>query len=205
MNVDFLWKGFILGFSIAAPVGPIGLLCIRKTIQFGRVSGFFSGLGAAVADTLYGLIAAFGLTLISDALIAGQFWLKLIGGVFLVYLGVKTFLAKASEKTSAVSHQTLFKDFVSTFLLTVTNPLTILSYVAVFAGLGLSDISNSYINASLLVCGVFLGSTSWWLILSEGVTLFRQKIGQELMLWINRLAGLIITAFGVAAWLSLLI
>src|SRR5947209_4468256 len=94
MGVDFFWKGLILGVSVAAPVGPIGILCIRKTLQYGRLSGFFSGLGAAVADTIYGVIAAFGLTLLSNFLLGAQFWLKLIGGAFLVFLGIKTFLTK---------------------------------------------------------------------------------------------------------------
>jgi threonine/homoserine/homoserine lactone efflux protein len=203
MELSFLVKGIILGFSIAAPVGPIGVLCIRKTLQFGRLSGFFSGIGAATADTIYGIIAAFGLTLISSALLAGQFWLQLIGGLFLLYLGLKTFLAKPAEKSATVSHKTLFGDFISTFFLTLTNPMTILSYLAVFAGLGLSSVSSNYSSATLLVIGVFIGSALWWLILSEGVTLFRKKVSQHVMTWINRFAGVIIITFGILALLSL--
>jgi threonine/homoserine/homoserine lactone efflux protein len=204
MEINFFVKGIILGFSIAAPVGPIGVLCVRKTLQYGRLSGFFSGLGAAAADTVYGVIAAFGLTLISNFLLAGQFWLKLIGGAFLLYLGLKTFLSKPAEKSKPISHKTLLGDFVSTFFLTITNPMTILSYVAVFAGLGLSEIAGDYASASLLVLGVFLGSTLWWLILSEGVTLFRKKISQKVMTWVNRAAGIIIMAFGTAALVSII-
>ena len=199
MEINFFVKGIILGFSIAAPVGPIGVLCIRKTLQFGRLSGLFSGLGAAVADTVYGVVAAFGLTLISGFLIKGQFWLQLIGGVFLIYLGLKTFFSKTADSNSRISHKSLMGDFVSTFFLTVTNPMTILSYIAVFAGLGLSDTAENYANASLLVFGVFLGSALWWLILSEGITLFRKSISQKVMIWINRCAGMIIIAFGIAA------
>lgn len=175
MEISFLLKGIILGFSIAAPVGPIGILCIRKTLQFGRFSGLFSGLGAAVADVIYAIIAAFGLTFISNFLMAGQFWLRLIGGGFLLYLGWKTFFAKVSDKTKEISHTTLLNDFVSTFFLTITNPMTILSFLAVFAGLGLSSIQGSYLEAAVLVVGVFLGSAAWWLLLSEGVTLFRKR------------------------------
>ncbi len=199
MEVNFLLKGIILGFSIAAPVGPIGILCIRKTLQFGRFSGLFSGLGAAVADAIYATIAAFGLTFISNFLMAGQFWLRLIGGIFLLYLGWKTFFAKTSEKTKEASHTTLLNDFVSTFFLTITNPMTILSFLAVFAGLGLSSIQGSYFEASALVLGVFLGSAFWWLLLSEGVTLFRRKVSTKVMQWINRVAGTIIIAFGATA------
>lgn len=202
MEINFFLKGIILGFSIAAPVGPIGVLCIRKTLQFGRLSGFFSGLGAAVADTVYGVIAAFGLTFISSFLLAGQFWFQLIGGLFLIYLGLKTFCSKPAETNNLISHKTLLGDFVSTFFLTVTNPMTILSYLAVFAGLGLSDTAGNYTSASMLVFGVFIGSALWWLILSEGITLFRKRISQKVMTWINRLAGMIIIAFGFVALLS---
>ncbi|OJU80679.1 MAG: lysine transporter LysE [Chlamydia sp. 32-24] len=202
MSLDFLLKGIILGVSIAAPVGPIGVLCIRKTLQFGRLSGLFSGLGAAFADSIYAIIAAFGLTVISNFLLAGQFWFRFIGGVFLIYLGWKTFVAKPASETSNVSHTTLLNDFISTFFLTITNPMTILSFLAVFAGLGLSNVNGDYFQAGALVVGVFLGSAAWWLVLSEGITLFRKKVSQKVMIWINRIAGLIILAFGSGALLS---
>jgi threonine/homoserine/homoserine lactone efflux protein len=202
MDFDFLLKGMILGFSIAAPVGPIGVLCIRKTLQFGRFSGLFSGLGAAFADSIYAVIAAFGLTVISNFLLAGQFWFRLIGGVFLLYLGWKTFVAKTATDSKHVPHTTLLNDFISTFFLTITNPMTILSFLAVFAGLGLSSVHGDYLQAGGLVVGVFLGSAIWWLLLSEGVTLFRKKVSEKVMIWINRIAGVIILGFGVSALLS---
>jgi len=203
MNLEFFLKGLILGFSIAAAVGPIGILCIRKTLQFGRFSGLFSGLGAAFADAIYAVIAAFGLTFITDFLLAIQFWFCLLGGVFLLYLGWKTFTAKPDSQSKNVVHTTLFNDFASTFFLTITNPMAILSFFAVFAALGLSSIQGDYVQASVLVLGVFLGSASWWLILSEGVTLFRKKVSQKLMTWINRVAGLIIFGFGLASLLTI--
>lgn len=203
MSIDFFLKGLILGFSIAAPVGPIGILCIRKTLQFGRLSGFVSGLGAALADAIYAMIAAFGLTFFSDLLLARQFWFHLLGGAFLLYLGWKTFMAQPNSCSIAVSHTTLFHDFASTFFLTITNPMTILSFLAVFAGLGLSSIQGDYVQASLLVAGVFLGSAIWWWTLSEGITLFRKKVSQKIMAWVNRIAGLIIFGFGVVALLVL--
>lgn len=199
MELNFIVKGIALGFSIAAPVGPIGILCIRRTLQFGRFSGLFTGLGAAAADTVYGIIAAFGMNFISNFLLNSQGYLQLIGGIFLIYLGIKTFLSKPIEGSQAVSHNTLFGDFISTFFLTIANPMTILSFVAIFAGLGLSNSYNSYPNAVGLVIGVFLGSALWWLLLSEGVTIFRKKVSQKVMLWINRTAGMLITGFGIAA------
>lgn len=203
-DASFFLKGAIIGFSIAAPVGPIGILCIRKTLQYGRWSGLFSGLGAAVADMLYGIVGAFGLTLISNALLAHQFWLRLIGGIFLIYLGGKTFFAKPTEKVSAVSHKTLLSDFISTFFLTLTNPMTILSYLAIFAGLGLTGIQSNYSHATWLVLGVFIGALLWWIILSEGVTFFRKRVSQKVMTWINRIAGSFIVAFGIAALITIL-
>jgi threonine/homoserine/homoserine lactone efflux protein len=204
MDLPFFFKGVALGFAIAAPVGPIGVLCIRKTLHFGRLSGFCSGMGAAAADAIYAIIAAFGLTFVSDFLIQSHFWLRLFGGAFLIYLGLRTCLARKLEGApSPVTHKTLIADFLSTFFLTVTNPLTILSFIAVFAGLGLTQFSGGYIGAIQLVAGVLIGSTLWWLILSEGVSLFRHKISQKVMSYINIGAGILIIAFGLLAWSSL--
>jgi threonine/homoserine/homoserine lactone efflux protein len=200
----FLLKGIILGFSIAAPVGPIGILCIKKTLQFGRLSGFFSGLGAAVADMIYGAIAAFGLTLISNVLLAGQFWLKLLGGAFLIYIGLKTFFSKTKkEKQNKLQKSTLFNDFISTFFLTLTNPMTIFAFVAIFAGQGLFHLNKNLGSSTSLVIGVFLGSSLWWFLLSEFVSLFRKKIEDKMMIWINRIAGLIIASFGLGAVITI--
>lgn len=201
--MDFFSKGLILGFCIAAPVGPIGVLCIRRTLQYGRFSGLLSGLGAAVADTIYAIVGGFGLTFVSNFLIAEQFWLRMIGGIFLLYLSFKIFIAKTKEAAKETSHTTLLNDFISTFFLTITNPMTILSYLAMFAGLGLASTSQDYSKTSILVLGVFLGSAVWWLLLSESVTLFRKKVSQKVMKWINWVAGVIIAIFGIAALVSI--
>ncbi|HSX13744.1 MAG TPA: LysE family transporter [Chlamydiales bacterium] len=200
MEIIFLLKGLLLGFSIAAPVGPIGILCIRRTLQYGRLSGLFTGLGAACADTLYGLLAAFSLTLVSDFLEEQRFYLHILGGCFLILLGAKTFCASTKEMASGnISHRSLISDFISTFFLTLSNPLTIFSFIAVFAGLGLVNISQKISDAVLLVTGIFLGACTWWTILSEGISFFRKKVGQKTMLWINRVAGIVIITFGLAA------
>lgn len=203
MALSFLLKGALIGFSIAVPVGPIGVLCIRRTLAFGRLSGFFSGLGAAVADALYGLILVSGLTLVSDFLINHQSWFRLVGGAFLFYLGYKTFKAPHLDSTKKITHKTLLSDFVSTFFLTIANPLTIISYLAVFASLGVSDLQGNWLHAALIVIGIFLGAAFWWLILSEGLTLFRKKVTAATMPWINRIAGILIASFGLLAWISL--
>ncbi len=203
MDLTLFWRGVLIGFAIAAPVGPIGLLCIQRTLQDGRKFGFVSGLGAASADGIYGAIAGFGLTFISGFLVAQQMWLALIGGLFLCYLGVRTFLSEPATKVVYARRGSLFKAYAATFLLTLTNPITILSFIAIFAGLGLASAERSYLEAISLVAGVFLGSVSWWLLLSGGVSLLRDRFNDQAMQWVNRLAGLIIGGFGLYTLLSL--
>ena len=162
MDLNFLIKGLIIGFSIAAPVGPIGILCIRRTIANGKVSGLISGLGAATADGFYGIVAAYGLVGISNLLVGQQFWFRIIGGIFLLYLGIKIFTAKSGDKNSETNKsKSLWGDYFSTFILTITNPVTILSFVAIFAGLGLGASANSHASATTMVVGVILGSILW--------------------------------------------
>jgi threonine/homoserine/homoserine lactone efflux protein len=203
MDIHFFLRGLIIGFSIAAPVGPIGILCIRRTLAEGSTSGFVSGLGAATADAIYGSIAGFGLTFISNILISRQVWFHLIGGIFLCYLGVKTFLTRTAEQATSFKGNNLLSAFASTFFLTLTNPMTILSFMAIFAGLGLGSTGGNYASAGLLVIGVFIGSAIWWLVLSRIVGLFIKKTISQRLQWINRTSGIIITAFGVIALLSL--
>ncbi|HOI73246.1 MAG TPA: LysE family transporter [Syntrophales bacterium] len=202
METSFLIKGIIIGFSIAAPVGPIGVLCIRRTLADGRVSGLVSGLGAAVADAVYGCIAGFGLTFVSGFLIGGQAWLRIVGGVFLCFLGIRTFLSGPAEKAAPAAGRSLAGAFVSTFLLTLTNPMTILSFVGIFAGLGIAGAGGDYGAAGALVLGVFSGSALWWLLLSGGVGALREKVTPRGMQWVNRGAGAIIAAFGLLALLG---
>jgi len=202
MDLSYFLRGLILGFSIAAPVGPIGILCIRRTLAFGRASGLVSGLGAATADAIYGSIAAFGLVFVSNFLVNQQNWIRLVGGAFLCWLGLKTFLAKPSGQFETTKTTGLFGAYVSTFLLTLTNPMTILSFAAIFAGLGLSAAGGNYNTSLLLVLGVLLGSALWWLTLSTGVGLLRSKFNQTAMRWVNRISGAAIIAFGIFAILN---
>jgi threonine/homoserine/homoserine lactone efflux protein len=203
MDIALFVKGLIIGFSIAAPVGPIGVLCIRRTLAEGRVAGLISGLGAASADAIYGLIAGFGLTSVSNILISHQSWLRLFGGAFLCYLGAKTFLARPAEKAAEARGRGLVAGYVSTFFLTLTNPVTIIFFAAIFAGFGLVERRN-YLSAVALVSGVFIGSALWWLTLSTGVGVFRTKVTPHWLQWINRVSGIIIAAFGLGTFLSLI-
>ena len=205
MDAAILFKGIVLGFSIAAPVGPIGVLCIRRTLADGRVHGLVSGLGAATADAIYGTIAAFGLSFISDLLIGQQNWIRLIGGTFLCYLGLRTLLSKPAEQAAQASGRGLVGAYTSTLFLTITNPATILSFAAIFAGLGIaSGAGGNHSAAVVLVLGVFTGSALWWFLLSGGVSLFRHRFNLRTMGWVNRFSGLIIIGFGLLALVSLL-
>jgi len=203
MESDLLLRGLVIGFSIAAPVGPIGVLCIRRTLDEGSRAGLLTGLGAATADAVYGSIAGFGLVFASNVLISQRTWLHLFGGLFLCYLGVKTFLARPAEEAVSIKRYASTGAYVSTFFLTLTNPMTILSFAAIFAGLGLGTQADNNASAIALVLGVFLGSAVWWFILSGAVSLLRTKFNSHRMRWVNRMSGLIITGFGILALLTL--
>ena len=198
MSFALVIKGLLIGFSIAAPVGPIGVLCIRRSLAEGRQVGLATGLGAATADAMYGCIAGFGLTAVSNVLVAQKMWLGLLGGLFLCYLGVRTFVSAPQVESAESRSRGLFAAYASTLVLTLTNPMTILSFVAIFAGLGLG-VSRGYTAAGAMVGGVFLGSALWWLLLSNGAALFRSRLSDRWMRSVNRLSGAIIFAFGVYA------
>ena len=213
--IAFFLKGLVIGFSIAAPVGPIGVLCIQRTLAHGRVIGFASGLGAATADAVYGCIAAFGLTLVSNLLAESQMWLRLIGGTFLLWLAWNSFTSVPADPRAAnggaasARRHRLAGAFGSTLLFTLTNPATILSFVAVFAGImgnaAGGAAGGGYQPAFMLVLGVFLGSALWWLILSGVAGHFRERMQRRHLAWVNRSSGIIIALFGVAALGSLLV
>lgn len=195
-GVSLFIKGLLIGFSVAAPVGPIGVLCIRRSLAEGRGIGLATGLGAATADAAYGAVAAFGLTAISGFLQRQVFWLGLIGGAFLCYLGVRTFVSKPAEQAAKASGGGLWSAYLSTLGLTLTNPMTIFSFVIVFGGVGFRAASD-YAGASVLVAGVFVGSAFWWLLLSHGVAVFRERVNVGWMRVINRVSGGVIFGFGV--------
>jgi threonine/homoserine/homoserine lactone efflux protein len=206
MELVFLFKGIIIGFSMAVPIGPIGIMCIRKTLTEGRLRGLIIGLGAATADLLYGCIAAFGLTYISNLISSERFWIRLIGGMLLIFLGIRTFLAEPADPADTklrVYSTGKFKSYITTVILTLTNPLTIFAFIAIFAALGLVNEHQNF-SASVLVAGVFTGSCLWFLLLSSGVMLFRNKFEIKGLRWVNKIAGILIVISGVIAIVSIL-
>lgn len=204
MATSFFLRGLLIGLSIGAVVGPMSILCMQRTLSKGHLYGLISGLGIATADAVYGSIAAFGITLITTFLVSQQAWIRGLGGLFLIYLGLKTMLSTpAKQAAGAAGASTFVGAYSSTFLLTLTNPTTILSFAAIFAGLGVGAAGNNTLSAILVVLGVFLGSTLWWLILTGGISLLRSKFTSQWLLWINRLSGAILALFGLLALLSL--
>ncbi len=188
-----------MGLAVAAPVGPIGLLCIQRTLQDGRIFGLATGLGAATADGLYGLVAAFGLTFVSTFFLEQQAWIALLGGLYLCFLGQRIMRSTPPEAATKGDRGGLLQAYGTTFVLTLTNPLTILSFVAIFGGLGLAQGGGDYLAAAILVLGVFSGSAAWWLFLSGGVSLVRGRVNARSMVWVNRISGAIIITFGLIA------
>jgi threonine/homoserine/homoserine lactone efflux protein len=202
MSPHFFIRGLVIGLSIAAPVGPIGVLCIRRSLRDGARYGFAAGMGAATADAAYGCVAGFGLTAVSGFLTSHAAALRIVGGVFLCYLGIKTFLSRPREASATPGGGSRLALYGSTLLLTLANPATILSFAVVFAALGLGK-SVDYPAAGWLVAGVFTGSAAWWLLLSSGVGLLRSRLDAAWIRSINWVSGAILVTFGIYA-LSLL-
>jgi len=197
MRGELLLKGLAFGFLLAATVGPMWVLCLRRTLAGGALVGLASGMGIATADGLYGAVAAFGLTAVSGFLLAHAFWIGLAGSAFLLYLGVKTLMAKPEIVEKEESPIGLSAAFLSTLGLTLTNPPTILAFAAIFAGLGLAS-NTDYGAAALIVAGVFIGSAAWWVILALAAGRLRHRLGPRLFRAINIVSGL--TILGFAAW-----
>jgi threonine/homoserine/homoserine lactone efflux protein len=198
MDFIFFLKGIAIGFAMAVPVGPIGILCIRKTLTEGRLQGLMIGLGAATADLFYGSVAAFGLTFISDTLNNQKFWIRLIGGALLLFLGLKIFRSLPTDPKFKNNNGGILRSYLSTVFLTLTNPLTIFAFIAVFAALGIGN-TLGYLDASLLVAGVFIGSGLWFFLLTSGTRLFKNKLDLVGLRWVNRIAGILVIISGVIA------
>jgi len=204
-DIFILLKGLLIGLSIAAPVGPIGVLCIKRSLGHGMAAGLATGLGAATADGFYGAVAGFGLATISGFLMAQQTPLRLVGGAVLVWLGAAGFRERPAKERRVKEGRSLLAYYATTVFLTLTNPSTIISFAAVFASVGLAETAGSYGKAASFVAAVFTGSALWWVVLSGAVSLARARVTPGAVRWINRASGLVLIGFGVSAWASLLL
>lgn len=201
MTLTTFLKGIGIGFSVAAAVGPISLLCVQRTLQRGWRIGLASGLGVASADALYGLIGGLGLTIITNFLVGQQTTFRLVGGAVLVYLGVMTFFSKTDVETArehpqgAAGHLGAYS---SVFLLTLSNPMTIISFAAIYAGIGVLGLDDGWLAAVAFSLAIFIGSSLWWLVLVSGVEQLRSRFKPALLMKLNRISGVVIAAFGLA-------
>lgn len=200
-ELAILGKGAVLGFSIAAPVGPIGVLCIRRTLNFGAYLGFLTGFGAAMADALYGCVAAFGLTSLSSAFLRYHDGFRVAGGAVLLLVAMRILFSSAHAEDADARRITPSGAFATAFGLTLANPATILSFFAAFASFDVVSLRTApaYLSSLILVCGVFLGSCAWWIILSCGTGTFRDRITGRHKRWINVGSGLVLATFALMA------
>jgi threonine/homoserine/homoserine lactone efflux protein len=198
-----LWlisKGVMAGLAIAVPVGPVNVLCASRTLSKGRLSGLMSGFGAATADALYGAIAGFSITYLIEFLETHEFWIRVFGGILLVIIGILYFRKPPQKVNRDEDESDPHSDYASTLLLTLTNPTTVLSFMAVLAGLGMSGQRQWWLTF-LLVGGIFCGSMLWWIILVLLVNHFRDRFDEKAMRAMNRIAGIAIGGFGVTTFL----
>lgn len=206
MTWSGILEGMIVGFSASVPLGPIGVLCIQRTLQRGRLAGFFSGLGAAVSDTIYAVIAGFSLSFIVAFIEEQIFWIQIFGAVILFLLGAHIYRSNPAVqlRRQRRSKSSYLQDFVSTFLLTISNPLALFLFIAFFAGFGVVAPNSGLAAQLVLILGVFLGATTWWLLLTSVVGLFRQAVNLRRLYWINKIAGatiIVLVLVGLVVWL----
>jgi threonine/homoserine/homoserine lactone efflux protein len=203
MNIEFFLKGLLVGIIVSAPMGPIGVLCVQKTVNKGRVIGFLSGLGAATADTFYAILAAFGVTFITNFLSKNQMLFQIVGILVLIFLGFRMVFSNpvkqyryhrtSGKKMSAV------RDYISVFFLTISNPLTIIFFGAAFTMLGLLTQVEGQRNNLLLVAGIFSGASLWWFMLTSIVNIFRKRFRLRNIFILNRASGIIIIFLSILA------
>jgi len=203
MSIYFLLEGVLMGLVVAVPVGPLGLLCINRVLMLGPTCGLFSGLGVATADALAAGIAALGITLVSGFLITHQLLLRLIGGLFLCFLGYKIYRTEPVAVAPIKHINGLVGAYATTFFLTVSNPVTFLSFVAIYAGWHVPSLHGHYIAAATLTLGVFTGSAAWWVGLFIGLTAFHDKFNLRFLFWVHRVSGAVIAIIGIGVLLSL--
>ena len=204
MEVILFWKGLLAGLAVAAPVGPIGILCIQRSMAKGREYGLVSGIGAASADALCGFVAASGLLFIQEFLVKNQGWLQIAGGIFLLILGFRTFFSHPHPSGRPIDGIGLLRAFSSVFFLALTSPATILPMIMIFVGLKVTQINGNLFHSAMLVGGVFLGSVSWWVILALFTGWLRSKSDLGVLRLINRIGGAILAGFGVLIFLNLI-
>jgi len=204
LDIQFLLKGIGVGISVSAPLGPVGVMCVQRVMNKGFKSGFLSGIGAVVADTMYAVIAGFGLTIISEFISNNQLYLRVFGCFLLLYLGYRVFVTNPAKqlRCSYKSKTNHVGDFFTVFFLTISNPITVIFFGAVFASLGLVGNNGDRPSTIMLTIGIAIGAIAWWLTLSGVVNALRDKIKMKNLLWVNRISGIIVALLGLGIGIS---
>ena len=203
MLFSILLKGIVIGFSLAAPVGPVGMMCIRRTLTHGHFRGLISGLGAASADSVYAIVAAFGITLVSNFILQHEYSIRLVGGILLVLLGLRTFIVHPVERPAQNGVNGHASAYATMFLLTFTNPMTLFAFAVVFAGMGAGSVVGDTLRATFLVVGVFLGSALWFVFLTTAVHMYKDWFKTWGLKAINLIAGVFIFVCGIIILVSI--
>ena len=198
MDIPLLLRAIILGITIAAPVGPMAVLCIRRTLSAGQLAGLATGMGIATADGVYAAVAGFGLTAVSELLLGYGHWLRTGGGLVLCWLGLRAARSAPGAPKAVSGSAGLLRGYGSAIALTLANPSTILSFAGVLAGLGAIDSGST----AVLVAGIFTGSALWWVALTGFVSRLRDRLSPAVLLWVNRISGGVLLGFGLAILLS---
>ncbi|MBP3356436.1 MAG: LysE family transporter [Rikenellaceae bacterium] len=210
MEIDIwivmLLRGIVVGLLVSIPLGPVGVLCIQRTLSKNRRSGFASGLGAATADTLFATVAFFFLSMVVSFIESNMVLVKVVGGICVVIVGVHIFMANPAVqiRRNRAGRSNLWQDYISVLLITLANPALVLVFVALFAAFGI-DSTAGLPKGLFMIAGVFGGACSWWFLLTMVVNLVRRKFRPRHLLWINRVSGAVIVILGAAAILSIFI
>ncbi|MGQ9846667.1 MAG: LysE family translocator [Bacteroidales bacterium] len=207
MGLILFIKGIIIGLSASIPLGPVGLICIQKTLNNKRINGVVAGIGAAFADTFFAVVAAFGISAVHNFIEKQQLFLRLSGGIILLSLGLKFFLTNPAIQIRKKHNKNnnLWADFVSVFLLALSNPITVVVFGAVFASFGVIPKESSWLDVIMLISGIFIGAMIWWVSLVSVINTFRKKFRLRRLWWMNKIMGVIIILFGLFALISFFI
>jgi threonine/homoserine/homoserine lactone efflux protein len=198
-------QGIIIGLTLAAPIGPISLLCIQRTVADGRLHGIFSGIGVATSDSFYAAVAFMGLTIISGVIIAEQGLFRTCAGVVLIFVGIRVFLSVPPEISARPEPEPYLKDYLSMLAIALANPLTLIFFVAILPGFGVVFRGTSFTSALIFVSGVFSGGTFWWIFLCGSIGSVRSHLSRDHLRLINRVSGIMITCFGAGMLILLII
>jgi len=207
MSLNLLWEGFVIGIAVSVPLGPLGMLCIKRTVNKNWRSGFSSGLGIAASDTIYAIVAGFSLTIIINFITSYEIYFKILGATMVILLGLYIFLSNPAKEIQKFKQKgtSYLQDFFTAFLLTFSNPLSVFIFIAIFTSYSLVLQLSLLLEAMLIVGGIFAGSASWWFVLTSLAYLFKHKLTISTLWWANKIIGLSVIFIAIGLFIFLLL